>query len=422
MDNNEEKLRVFGALAMRVARRINPALDFSLTTGADAAVKDADYIITTIRPGGDMARVEDERTALSCGVIGQETTGAAGFSFAMRTIPILERYCRLIREYAKKTVKVFNFTNPAGLVSQALHDMGYDFTYGICDAPSGMLRQLSKVYAPKTTDTMGMKVYGLNHLSFFEEITLNGENITSGIIRDKRSYDETDLRFFEPDLVHHLGCIPNEYLYYYYYPEKALVNIRSSSRTRGETILDINTGMMRELSSKNILDASEAGIDECLAIYEKWYGRRENDYMSQETGIRRNAPWTLNQDEGGYASVALKFIDIESGKKVSASDMVLCIPNNGAIPGLAADDIVEISCKLENGKAVPHQFGAIDPARFELIRRVKNYERLASRAIINKDIKCAVDALMMHPLVGSYPAARILARRYFAANAAYIGA
>jgi 6-phospho-beta-glucosidase len=422
MDNDEEKLRTFGALAMRMAKRINPELDFLLTTDGETAVKNADYIITTIRPGGDMARVEDELTALSCGVIGQETTGAAGFSFAMRTIPVLERYCRLVGEYAKKTVKVFNFTNPAGLVTQALRDMGYDFTYGICDAPSGMLRQLSKVYAPKTTDVMSMKVYGLNHLSFFEEITLNGKDITAEIIRDRRAYNETDLRFFEPEMVLHLGCIPNEYLYYYYYPEKALVNIRTSSKTRGEIIRDINIEMMRELSSKDIPNASGAGIDECLAIYEKWYSKRENAYMSQETGVHRDVSWTLNQDEGGYAGVALKFIDSESGRGTSASDMVLCIPNNGAIPGLAADDIVEISCNLENGRAIPLQFGSIDPARFELIRRIKSYERLASRAIINKDIECAVDALMMHPLVGSYPTARILARRYFASNAEYFGA
>ncbi|MFP3091208.1 hypothetical protein LQZ21_12875 [Treponema sp. TIM-1] len=421
MDNDEEKLRIFGALAMRAARRIKPALDFLLTTSAEAAVKDADYVITTIRPGGDLARVEDERIALSCGVIGQETTGAAGFSFAMRTIPVLAHYCRLIKQHAKKTVKVFNFTNPAGLVSQALRDMGFDFTYGICDAPSGMLRQLTKVYAQKAADTMSMKVYGLNHLSFFEEITLNGKDITAEIIHDERIYSETDLRFFEPELVHHLGCIPNEYLYYYYYPEKALVNIQAASGTRGEVIRDINTGMMSELSSKNMLDASEAEIDGCLAIYEKWYGKRENAYMSQETGVRRGTSWTLKQDEGGYAGVALNFIDIESGKNASASGMVLCIPNDGAIPGLAADDIVEISCEIKHGKAFPHHFNAIEPAHFELIRRVKSYERLASKAIINKDVKGAVDALMLHPLVGSYSAARTLARRYFTANAGYGG-
>ena len=416
MDNNREKLRIFGSLALRAAQRVNPALDVSLTDETEAALKDADYVITTIRPGGDKARIENERIALSCGLIAQETTGAAGFAFAMRTVPLLGHYCRLVRQHSKKTAKVFNFTNPAGLVSQAMHDLGFDFCYGVCDAPSGMLRQLAQLYSPEKPDALGMKVYGLNHLSFFEGITLDGRDITQNIINDERAYAQTDLRFFEPELVNRLGCIPNEYLYYYYYPEKALANIRCSPMTRGEAISEINDGMMRELTSRNIIDASEAELDECLGIFEKWHNKRESTYMSHETGIRRNVKWTLNQGEGGYAGVALKFIEIESGR-APGTDMVLCIPNEGAIPGLADDDIVEVSCDIKNGRPVPHRFGPIEPARFELIRRVKSYERLAVKAIINRDINCAVDALMLNPLVGSYPAARVLARRYFEANA-----
>jgi 6-phospho-beta-glucosidase len=268
---------------------------------------------------------------------------------------------------------------------------------------------------------MSMKVYGLNHLSFFEGISLNGKDITAEIIRDERVYAQTDLRFFEPELVQRLGCIPNEYLYYYYYPEKALVNIRSASKTRSEMICEINAGMMNELSAMNISEKSDDNdIEKFLAVYEKWYGKRENTYMSQETGIKRNVQWSVNQEEGGYAGVALQFMDIEAGK-ASATDMVLCIPNDGAIPGLADDDIVEISCNIRNGKAVPQRFEAIEPVRFELIRRVKSYERLAAKAIVNKNIECAIDALMLHPLVGSYSAARVLARRYFAANAAFNG-
>ena len=420
MDTNKEKLKIFGALACRAAKRIEPALDILITSEKEAALKDADYIITTIRPGGDEARIINEQIALSSGLIAQETTGAAGFAFAMNTIPVLEHYCRLVQEYSKKTAKVFNFTNPAGLVSQAMHNMGFDFCYGVCDAPSGMLQQLAKIYSPERPDAMTMKVYGLNHLSFFEKITLDGEDITQKIIKDERAYTQTDLRFFEPELVNHLGCIPNEYLYYYYYPEKALINIRCSYMTRGETICEINNGMMHELSSKNIQEASEAELDECLGIFEKWYGKRENTYMSQETGISRNFKWTLNHGEAGYAGVALKFIDIETGR-TSRNDMVLCIPNEGAISGLADDDIVEISCTIKNGKPVPHRFDAIEKGRLELIRRMKSYERLAVQAIISKDINCAVDALMLNPLVGSYSAAKVLARRFFKANAAING-
>lgn len=145
MDNDPEKLRIYGGLAAHVSGMLCPTLNFSLTGDAVEAVKDADYVITTIRVGGDHMRVRDERIALSHGVLGQETTGAAGVSFAMRSVPALASYCELIKKYAKPDVKVFNFTNPAGVVSQALRDMGYDFTYGICDAPLGHVASVCRV-------------------------------------------------------------------------------------------------------------------------------------------------------------------------------------------------------------------------------------------------------------------------------------
>ena len=125
MDNDPEKLRIYGGLAAHVARMLCPTMKFTLTSSAEEAVTDADYVITTIRVGGDATRVRDERLALDLGILGQETTGAAGVSFAMRSIPALAEYCELIKKLAKPGVKVFNFTNPAGVVSQALRDMGY---------------------------------------------------------------------------------------------------------------------------------------------------------------------------------------------------------------------------------------------------------------------------------------------------------
>ena len=146
MDNNEKKLNIYGKMAKVVAQKLNADLRFTLTTDAIEAITGADYVITTIRVGEDDMRVKDERIALSMGVLGQETTGAAGLSFAMRSVDALSDYCEMVKRYAKPGCKVFNFTNPAGVVSQTLRDMGYDFTYGICDAPSGMLRTFEKLY------------------------------------------------------------------------------------------------------------------------------------------------------------------------------------------------------------------------------------------------------------------------------------
>ena len=206
MDNDEEKLRIYGGLAQEVSKRIAPKLDFVLSKDSVEAVRDADYIITTIRAGGDHMRVLDERIALSHGLLGQETTGAAGFSFAMRSIPALLEYCKLIKLYAKPEVKVFNFTNPAGVVSQALRDMGYDFCYGICDAPSGMLHQFAKLYDVDAHSVIG-ECYGLNHLSFFSSIKIEGREVLSELIDREDAYLKTDMRFFEKELLQNMGMI-----------------------------------------------------------------------------------------------------------------------------------------------------------------------------------------------------------------------
>ena len=195
MDNDEEKLRIYGGMAAHVARLLCPEMRFSLTADPVEAAQDANYVITTIRVGQDEMRAKDERIALDHGVLGQETTGAAGLSFAMRSVPALAAYCELIKKYAKPSVKVFNFTNPAGVVSQTLRDMGYDFTYGICDAPSGMLRSFALLYGANPANITG-EVYGLNHLSYFKSITINGKEILHDLIENDDAYKNSDMRYF----------------------------------------------------------------------------------------------------------------------------------------------------------------------------------------------------------------------------------
>lgn len=418
MDCDADKLRIYGGLARHVARLLDPALKFTLTTDADEAVRDADYIITTIRVGGDHTRVRDERIALDLGILGQETTGAAGLSFAMRSVPALADYCERIKRLSKPTVKVFNFTNPAGVVSQALRDMGYDFTYGICDAPSGMLHQFADLYGADASRIVG-ECYGLNHLSFFRSIQIDGREIMPELIARPDAYEKTDLRFFGRDLIEHMGCVLNEYLYYFYYREQAVQNILKAGVTRGEVIEDINRQMTEELSKMDI----ENDFDSCLACFEKWYGKREDAYMANETGVHRDKPWkfdVFSPDAGGYAGVALRFIElVETG---TTGSMILCAPNQGAIPTLADDDIVEITCDISRDGAKPHKVENPDPRALELIRRVKSYERLAAKAIVQRDRTAAVDCLMLHPLVNSYSLAVQLVDAYFALNAPFLNA
>lgn len=415
MDNNEKKLKIYGGMAAHVASLLCPALKFTLTTDAVDAVRDADYVITTIRVGEDDMRAKDERIALGKGVLGQETTGAAGFSFAMRSVPALAEYCELIKKYSKRNVKVFNFTNPAGVVSQTLRDMGYDFTYGICDAPSGMLRSFALLYN-ESPDNISGEVYGLNHLSYFKSIILNGKEIMNELIENDDAYIKTDMRYFSKELLRDRKSVLNEYLYYFYYREQAVENILKAEQTRGEQIRDINKHMTAELSAVDI----ENDFEGCLKVFERWYGMREGSYMASETGVKRTAPWKFDmyeEDDGGYAGVALKFI--ETAQSGTTGTMIMCIPNNGSINGLRDDDVVEITCDVNADGCTPHYIGDVDEQNLEMIRRVKIYERLSSKAIREKDRAAAVQALTLHPLVNSYSLAKELVDEFIEHNKAY---
>lgn len=418
MDNDEDKLRIYGALAKHVSNMLAPEVVFSLTSDPVEAVRDADYVITTIRVGGDRMRVRDERIALAHDVLGQETTGAAGVSFAMRSVPALAGYCELIKQHSKPGVKVFNFTNPAGVVSQALRDMGYDFTYGICDAPSGMLRQFAKLYGVEPSRVLG-ECYGLNHLSYFSSILIDGREVVPELIENDEAYEHTDLHFFSKELLRSRKSILNEYLYYFYYRERAVSNIQHAGITRGEMIEEINREMTKELSRVDI----DNDFETALAIFEKWYGKRENNYMANETGVKRDEPWTFDinsPDEGGYAGVALRYIELERAGRNGS--MILCAPNNGSIPTLESDDVVEITCDIVDGECKPHHFDLKDipEGNLELIRRVKYYERLAARGIVNRCKSDIVECLTMHPLVNSYSIACDIADEYLALNQDYI--
>ena len=418
MDNNPEKLNIYGKMASEVAKKLAPDMKFSLTDDSVKAIKNADYVITTIRSGGDNMRCRDERIALDLGYLGQETTGAAGFSFAMRSTPALAQYCELVKKYAKPTCKVFNFTNPAGVVSQTLRDMGYDFTFGICDAPSGMVRSFEEFLGLPLGSTKAY-CYGLNHLSFFNEIFFDGENIVPKLIESDNAYKKTDLRYFKKEDLLKKQFIPNEYLYYFYEPEKSVQNILNAPETRGEQIERINREMTKALKSIDV----EKDFPKALSVFEHYYGLRENSYMASETGKKRDKIYKFDiysEDDGGYAGVALGIIDALENN--TEKPFIACVPNkNRAMDFLLETDTVEISCKIENGEAVPIAPRVVSEENKVLISAVKEYERLSSKAIRLHDKSAAVDALTVHPLVGNKVAAERLVNSYGELNKDYFG-
>lgn len=153
---------------------------------------------------------------------------------------------------------------PVGVVSQTLRDMGYDFTFGICDAPSSLLHEFADMYEVEVDRVTG-ECFGLNHLSFFKVIKLDGRDITQEIINNDKIYTDTEMKYLPKSLTKDINHILNEYLYYFFFREQAVENILSAGVTRGEVIKDINIQMTEELSKMGI----ENDFENCLKVFEK---------------------------------------------------------------------------------------------------------------------------------------------------------
>ena len=422
MDNDSEKLRIYGGLAKHISNCIDDSIEFGLTTDIIEAVTDANFVITTLRVGQDEGRVSDERIALKYNILGQETTGAGGFAMSLRSIPALIEYCELIKQYAKKDAYVFNFTNPSGLVTQALRSAGYDNVYGICDGPSEFINELQAlVDAPE--DEFSVECFGLNHLSWFRKVMVKGVDKTEDVINNKETYIKTEEHLFDEELVKMQKMLLNGYLYFYYHREKAVECIQKSGKTRGETILEINTRMNEKLSSIDV----DKDFDKAFKIFLEHYYERENSYMSIESGNARAKQVVVpsvnefikEEDEGGYAGVALTFVKaMQTGKEV---EMVLSVPNNGSIEGLEDDDVVEITCKIDKDGAKPVKIGKVPDLQMNLIKQVKLFERTTVEAIREKSIEKAIQGLMVHPLVNSYSLAKVLVHEYLDEYKEFVG-
>ena len=412
-DTDHKKLSVIAKLCRHVVNREGKDLVVREVFEAVDAIKNMDYIVTTLRVGGDHSRVIDESVALKNGVIGQETTGVGGFSMAVRTIPVLMEYCELIETYAPDAW-IFNFTNPSGLVTQALHSAGHHRIIGICDAPSSMKYRMAQQLGV-TEEELYVEFFGLNHLSWIKSVQVNGEEIMPKLIADDAFLSSIqELEIFDRDVIRKTGMLPNEYLYYYYHRERALANINKSDMTRGQTIEMVNIKMMEELTAMDI----DADPEEALQIFLYYMQLRENSYMSIESGSA-NRPMlekgSLPVPEGmGYAGVMLDCI--EGMQSEEGRTLVLSILNQGCIPFLTDEDVVEVTCKVSKNGIEPVKQATV-PAMCELyIRLIKHYERLTVEAVREGSEDKAVAALMTHPLINSYSLAKKLIADY---NEAY---
>lgn len=417
MDNAPDKLRLMGGLCETLARQFNAPFKLMFTTDAREAIRGAQHVITSIRPGLEHGRALDERIAFQHGVLGQETTGAGGFAMALRSLPAILDYAHLIAEIGAPSAWLYNFTNPAGLVAQGLHYAGIERVIGICDSANGAQHAASR-YLNVPLRRVYHEVYGLNHLSWTRSVQIDGhggtgEEVLPGLLNDEKFVASTHMSMFAPGLRRWLGSFLNEYLHYFYHRDEALVALLKKPETRGEEVERLTTDLLRQL-------AAATDPNEAILIWQTVMGQRGSTYMAH---ARHDAPRPtlepIEQDDEGYAAVALGCVEAIATNTPLYTG--LNVPNNGTIDGLQDDDVVEVSCWIDAAGVRPVKIGTVPEPQYLLMRDVKQYERFAARAILARSKELAVEALAVHPLIGSYPLAEKLVSAFLEAHRDLVG-
>lgn len=372
---NEEarfKLRVIADLTGRMFRKAELDVKVTTTTDRRAAIAGAAYVVSQFRVGGLAARARDDRLPLKYGVIGQETTGPGGFAKALRTIPVILEVCRDIRELAPDAWLI-NFTNPSGIITEAVvkHGGGVKVV-GLCNVPIGMLRGAAQ-FAGVDPSRVRMDFCGLNHLTWARRIYLDGQDITVFAMAQLAAAAEAGL--LPPDFafsarwLRTLGMLPCPYLRYYYETQRMLEEERRAAAEGGE-------GTRAQVVQ---------GVEKVL--FEKY----------QDPDLAEK-PDELSKRGGAYYSEVA--VDLMTAIQTDRRDVhIVNVRNNGTIPDLPDDVVVEVPAVVGRDGPHPLAIGHLDPKIRGLIQVVKAYEELTVQAGAFGDRDAALAALATHPLV-----------------------
>ena len=400
-DIDRERADMMAALGREVARQAGVEVSITTPASVEEAVTGTEFVVSSLRVGGAAARARDERIAIEHGIAGQETTGLGGLSKALRTIPVMLEHARAVERHAPAAWFI-SFTNPAGLMTQALSSLTRLKLIGICDTPSEMFHRLAEGMG-RPVDQVGCDYFGLNHLGWIREVRVDGENRLPEILADDRqlrSLYHADL--FDPAMIRTLGMLPSEYLFFYYEQQRALENQRRTGASRGAEVVRLNELLFGELQQ-----AISAGqMENAIVLYREYLQRRSGSYMKleAEAGTALGAGVALAEDPfeaaTGYHRIA---IDVMTALRQSVpTQIVLNVANRGAIDDLAADDVVELPCLIDRHGPRPVESGPLPETVRGLVLAVKEYERLTIRAAIEGSRDLAKLALMVYPLVGQW--------------------
>ena len=377
------------------------------TTDLGTALRGAGLIFSALRVGGLDGRVRDERTALAHGVLGQETVGAGGLSYAARAVPVVGAIARRIAELAGDAW-VISMTNPAGIVTEVMaKDLG-PRVIGVCDSPIALVRRTCAAAGADPGDSLAqvadrvtVDYLGLNHLGWLRALTVDGTDLLPGLLADPERLGMIEEgRLFGADLLRALGAIPNEYLYWYYARNEALRDVLAAGQTRGEHV---------RAKQQAFYAAAAADPGNAARLWADANDERNRSYFAElRTGERAGERDAADVAVGGYESVAVGLAAALTGAAPRAR-LILNVLNDGTVPALPPDAVIETVCQVGESGAVPVTVRPPSAHELGLMCMVKSCERDIITASIDGSSAAALRAFALHPLVGSLSAARALA-------------
>jgi 6-phospho-beta-glucosidase len=369
MDIDPERLAIVGGFAQRIVEARGNPFKVVQTTDQQKAVENASYVITQLRVGQMPARVADEYLGLRHGLIGQETTGVGGMAKALRTIPVILKIAADMRELAPGAL-LANFTNPAGLVTQALKKYAPNVpSVGVCNVAittkMGIIDGLKELKGSAVTpERTQLNTLGLNHLSWHRGFSVDGEElwpvVFESYLTELRADPEPE---WDPRTIEVLGMIPNYYLQYFYHTDRKLHSQEKWPPSRGEEVLEIEKGLLKQYADPSLVEP----------------------------------PAELMQRGGAYYStVATQLLNAHYNDL--GETHVVNTAHAGKVAGWPADWVLEMPCRVDRNGIHPLPAEPLPQVCFGLLAQVKSYELLTVEAAVHGDRKSAYEALLANPL------------------------
>lgn len=393
IESGKEKLEIVGQLAKRMIEKAGVSIELSWTLDRREALNGADFVSTQIRVGGLKAREKDERIPLSHGLIGQETNGAGGIFKAFRTIPVLLDLAKDVSEICPDAW-IINFTNPAGIVTEALLKHGiHKKVIGVCNIPYNMTQSAAEILK-EDPNNVRIEFIGMNHFVFGSKVLVNGEDKLSKVIEAlvNQSVDFSPANIvssgWSETFLEAMNMLPNPYHQYYYQKESTLKKDLKAYQDNGTR------------------------AEQVQVIEEELF----NEYKNPQLDIK---PEALEKRGGAYYSdVACSLMS--SIYNNSQNIMTVNTLNNGAIVDFAEDAVIEVNCLITKEGPVPLTVGRLPQQIKADILMMKAFEEQVIKASISGDYRDAYLAFVMNPLIKDEKKAKVILDELLNAHKQYL--